>query len=67
MPVYLATQGAEVAPMWPEVLAATVGAVIGTLAGGPLLKRIPERWYRPLVGSLILLLGVYMLWRAAQT
>ena len=64
MPVYLATQGAEVAPMWPEVLAATVGAVIGTLAGGPLLKRIPERWYRPLVGSLILLLGVYMLFRA---
>ncbi len=66
MPVYLATQGAEIAKLWPEITAATAGAIVGTLAGGPLLKRIPEPWYRPMVGVLILALGISMLVRAAM-
>jgi uncharacterized membrane protein YfcA len=63
LPVYLATQGQEVAPLWPFLLAATTGAVIGTLVGERLLRHIPEPIYRRLVAGLVLVLGVYVLLR----
>jgi uncharacterized membrane protein YfcA len=47
--------------MWPEVVAATVGVLLGTLAGVRVLKRIPERVFRPAVFILITALGAYML------
>ncbi|HJZ55311.1 MAG TPA: sulfite exporter TauE/SafE family protein, partial [Gemmataceae bacterium] len=49
LPVYLATQGKEIADRWPLLVAATTGAVVGTLAGERLLRRIPEPVYRRLV------------------
>lgn len=61
MPVYAATQYRSLLAAWPEMLVATVGVVIGTLAGKPLLKRIPERSYRVIVSAIILALGVWML------
>jgi len=33
MPVYLATQGEEVAGLWPVLLTATVGAIAGAVLG----------------------------------
>lgn len=66
MPVYLVTQGEEVATLWPTLLAATVGAVIGTLVGERLLRRIPETIYRRLVAGLVLALGFFMLFRIGQ-
>jgi uncharacterized membrane protein YfcA len=63
MPVYLVTQGQEIAGLWPFLVAATVGAVLGTLVGERLLRRIPEPVYRRLVAALVLALGVYMLFR----
>jgi uncharacterized membrane protein YfcA len=63
MPVYLFTQGEEIASLWPALLAATVGAVIGTLVGERLLRRIPEPIYRRLVAGLVLALGIFMLLR----
>ena len=63
MPVYLVTQGEEVARLWPTLLAATVGAVIGTLLGERLLRKIRVRTYRRLVSALVLALGVLMLLR----
>ena len=66
MPVYLITQGDEVARLWPGLLAATVGAIIGTLVGERLLRRIPEPIYRRLVAGLILALGVFMLLRIGK-
>ena len=65
MPVYLATQGREIVTLWPELLAATVGAWAGTLVGQRLLKRIPEPVYRKLVAILILTLGLFMLFRGS--
>jgi len=35
--------------------------VVGTLAGKPLLQRIPEAAYRTIVSLVILALGVWML------
>lgn len=67
MPVYLFTQGEEVATLWPELSAATLGAVIGTLLGERLLRRIPEPIYRRTVAGLVLALGLFMLAKAAMT
>lgn len=66
MPVYLATQGHEIVTLWPVLLAATIGALIGTVVGQRLLKRIPEPVYRKLVAVLILALGIYMVYRTAR-
>jgi uncharacterized protein len=66
LPVYLVTQGEEVMGQWPFLLAATAGAIIGTLAGERLLRRIPEPVYRKLVAALVLALGVFMLFRLGQ-
>jgi uncharacterized protein len=63
VPVYLVTQGQEVAALWPFLLTATAGAVLGTLVGERLLRRIPEPVYRRLVAALVLALGVFMLFR----
>ena len=66
LPVYLATQGQEIAGLWPFLLAATAGAVVGTVVGERLLRRIPEPVYRRLVAGLVLALGVFMLFRIGQ-
>lgn len=41
MPVYLATQGEKVASLWPVLLGATVGAIVGTLIGERVLRGQP--------------------------
>jgi uncharacterized membrane protein YfcA len=63
LPVYLATQGQEIADLWPFLLVATAGTVIGTLVGERLLRWLPEKLYRRLVAALVLALGVFMLLR----
>ena len=63
MPVYVVVERAQVAAIWPLVLLATAGVVAGTLAGARLLKNVPEDRFKPLVGAIILLLGIAMLWR----
>jgi uncharacterized protein len=66
MPVYLVTQGAEIANLWPALLTATAGAVLGTVIGERILKRVPEPVYRWVVSALVLALGVFMLFRIGQ-
>jgi hypothetical protein len=61
MPVYAATQYREIAAVWPMVLIATIGVVVGTFIGKPMLQRIPEKTYRLLVSLLVLALGISML------
>lgn len=66
MPVYLWLQGDALAQLaWPIGIACA-GCVVGTFWGRRLLERIPERVFRKLVASLLLMLGAYMLaagWR----
>lgn len=66
MPVYLATQGGQIAGLWVVLLTAAVGAVLGTLVGVRVLERMPERVYRRLVSGLVLALGVFMLLRVGR-
>jgi uncharacterized membrane protein YfcA len=64
IPVYLATQGADIAARWPLIVVLAVGAVAGTVVGGRLLRRMSEAIFRRVVGVLLLLLGAYTLARA---
>ena len=63
MPVYFATQGNEILGQWPALISMTAGALVGTIAGERLLRRIPEPIYRKVVAGLVLALGVFMLVR----
>jgi uncharacterized membrane protein YfcA len=63
MPVYLATEARQILAIWPLVLAATAGCLLGTLAGGQLLRRIPETLFRRLVSALVVVLGLFMFTR----
>src|ERR1051326_1811811 len=61
MPVYFFTHPHTVrrTALWIAVMVA--GGIIGTVAGGRVLRRIPEIYFRRLVSLLILALGVVML------
>ncbi len=60
MPVYAATQFDELVGSWPLIVLATAGVVAGTLAGQPLLRRIPEIVFRRAVAAIVLALGIFM-------
>jgi uncharacterized protein len=61
LPVYLATQWRELVAIWPLILAATVGVVIGTAFGTGILGRVPQRIFRRVIAVLLMVLGVYMM------
>jgi uncharacterized membrane protein YfcA len=63
LPVYLATTGNELLAMWPTIVAATVGVVVGTLFGHHVLSRIPEDKFRVVVAITLAVLGAVMLMR----
>jgi len=49
--------------IWPRS-PAQAGVVAGTFAGRRILDRIPEKAFRRAVGAVVLLLDLYMLYRA---
>lgn len=65
LPVYLWTSGADLARLGPLLAVLTAGVLLGTIAGEGVLRRLPEPVFRRTVSALLLLLGAYMLLRAA--
>src|SRR5262249_9593785 len=65
VPVYLVTQGQEIAETWPYLVVATVGVLVGTVAGGRVLRRLPEKVFKRVVAGIVLVLGVVMVVAAA--
>ncbi len=61
LPVYLITEGREIARLWPFLLVATAGVVLGTVIGTRMLHRVPQGIFRRVVAVLLLLLGIYMI------
>jgi uncharacterized protein len=61
LPVYLAMEHREIARIWPLVVVATAGVVVGTAFGTRILGRIPEQTFRRVVALLLLALGIYMI------
>lgn len=57
IPVYLATGGGRMLEHWPVVVVALVAVLVGTVAGTPLLRRLPEEGFRRVVFAAIGLLG----------
>jgi uncharacterized membrane protein YfcA len=47
--------------IWPVLLLATIGVVVGTIAGERVLRRIPEPVFRRVVSFVILALGISLL------
>ncbi|HUY69564.1 MAG TPA: sulfite exporter TauE/SafE family protein [Candidatus Tyrphobacter sp.] len=63
LPVYLAVQWSAILAFWPLILIAILGVVIGTLAGGRLLQRIPEPVFKKFISVIFLLIGLFVLIR----
>lgn len=58
LPVYLISAGDELLAAWPTIALLSAGVVIGTFIGAPVLRRMPERWFRRSLATLLLILGV---------
>jgi uncharacterized membrane protein YfcA len=65
LPVYLAARGSLLAAEIPLIATASAGVLLGTFIGVPLLGNIPSKAYRPMIGTLLVLLGVSLLISAA--
>jgi uncharacterized membrane protein YfcA len=62
-PVYLVQEGARLVPLALPISIAVVTVALGTIIGLGVLSRMPERLFRAVVSTLILLLGIYVLIR----
>jgi uncharacterized membrane protein YfcA len=60
VPVYLATEWRSIAGIWPLVLSATAGVVIGTTFGARALREVPQQVFRRVIAVLLIVLGLYM-------
>ncbi len=61
LPVYLISDWRSILAVWPFVLIATAGAVVGTALGTRVLGKLPPSLFRRVVALLLLLLGIAML------
>jgi uncharacterized membrane protein YfcA len=61
MPVYLTVESKGILAAWPILFVMVAGVLAGTFWGVRLLRRVEEGTFRKLLYSLILLLGIYML------
>jgi uncharacterized membrane protein YfcA len=64
IPFYLSARSGELWEWWGLIVLLSAGVLLGTIAGARLLRQIPEASFHRVVGVPVLLLGVYMAWRA---
>jgi uncharacterized membrane protein YfcA len=61
VPIYLATNGQDIAANLRTMVILTVGGIVGTLLGGPILRRLPERTFRRVLAVVLVALGVALI------
>jgi uncharacterized membrane protein YfcA len=61
IPIYAATSGTEIVSRLPTVVALTVGVIVGTILGTPVLRRLPDAVFRRLLSVLLIALGVALI------
>jgi uncharacterized membrane protein YfcA len=66
-PIYLARSGEALLGLVALIAVATIGCVVGTVAGERLFLRIPPERYRKVVGAAVVALGIWLLLRAIAT
>jgi uncharacterized membrane protein YfcA len=66
IPVYLATQNRQMSSVGVVMAVATLGVVLGTLAGGRVLARIPDGWFHRVLAIVLGGLGVTMVVRSVH-
>lgn len=64
VPVYLVTHGRELLRIWPVLVVATLGVILGTIAGRAILGRLSEGAFKRVVSVLLIALGVSMIYVA---
>jgi uncharacterized membrane protein YfcA len=64
IPIYLLFQIDSINRVWTFVIVASIGVVVGTIAGMCLLKSIDERVFKRVVSATIIILGGWMLYQA---
>jgi hypothetical protein len=60
MPVYVVIEAERLVDLAAPIALAAMGAVVGTVGGGHVLRRIPPPIFKKLVSALVLVLGLYM-------
>ncbi|HVG56583.1 MAG TPA: sulfite exporter TauE/SafE family protein [Vicinamibacterales bacterium] len=63
LPIYVASQRADLLSLWRWIAVASIGVVAGTLIGSRTLARVPDVWFRRVLAVTLALLGVVMLAR----
>ena len=58
VPVYIATRSSQLSTYIPEIAVMSLGVIVGTLVGAPLLRRLPERHFRVVLSVIIIVVGV---------
>ena len=58
MPVYAFSSGRALLPLWPVVLTASVGVMVGTFFGKTIFGKIDEIVFRRIVSGLLVALGI---------
>jgi uncharacterized membrane protein YfcA len=61
LPVYIATSGPAMLAAAPTILLLTIGVLVGTVAGAPVLRRLPPSVFRPLLATLLIALGLVLI------
>ncbi len=58
MPVYLVTNGSDIAANVRLLAILSVGAIIGTFLGAPILRRLPDVAFRRVLAVILVVLGL---------
>ena len=61
MPVYLCVQTGPLLKIWPFIVIASAGVLIGTEIGIWTLSKIPEKLFKRIVSGIILLISIFVL------
>lgn len=61
LPVYLVSNGPDLAGQLRLIVILSAGTIVGTLAGGPILRRLPERVFRRVLAVVLVVLGVALI------
>ena len=61
VPVYLATQWADLISIWQFIGIMVITVILGTLSGKKILEKLPETTFKKTVSAVILLIGILVL------